>query len=177
MVIPRKVIFIDMDGVLLPFPNSLALPAGQLSPSTTLKALARLWKHVGNDNNDVEWILSSTWRVQKRYIRDIEEALDAFGIPLTFSGITDPNLHSERQWEIEQWWSQQPNNGGGKHHPSQSCVWLALDDEDLLEEEKNEKYRSLFQGHVVQPKSDVGLSENDVDLAIMLWDRQLAALS
>lgn len=187
MSVPRKVIFIDMDGVLLPFPNSTPLPPGKLFPTSTLKPLARLWKHVENsnkknqtNNNAVEWVLSSTWRVQERYIRDIEEALQEFGIPLTFSDITDPNNHTERQWEIQEWWNQQQhqlNHDNRSRHLSQSCVWLALDDEELLEGEKNEKYQSLFQGHVVKPASHVGLSEQDVDLAIRLWDSQLAALT
>jgi hypothetical protein len=176
----RRIIFVDIDGVLLPFPRttnhhhnndddaSLLL----LFPSCTLEPLHRLWRHVTEEEKgripNVEWVLSSTWRVRTSYIRDIEQALSDFGIPLTFSDRTDPLMHTERQWEIYAWLEQQ-NLGKGNES---SCVWLALDDEELLNEEKNAEHRAFFENHVVFTESHIGLSAANVDTAIKLWDQQ-----
>jgi hypothetical protein len=180
----RRVIFVDIDGVLLPFPSN---PTGddeeqRLFPSSTLKPLQRLWNHVTRTNcndsssskNGVEWVLSSTWRVQEKYIRDIERALHEFGIVLQFSDITDPALHSERQWEIQEWLDRHHGcDNNNCQSSSQNLVWLALDDEELLEGDKNTKHRGVFQDHVVCTQSHVGLTEADVDGAIRLWNQQL----
>jgi HAD domain in Swiss Army Knife RNA repair proteins len=163
----RRIIFLDIDGVLLPFPRKQ--DGDELFPTSTLKPLHRLWKHVTADSHiNVEWVLSSTWRVQKSYIRDIERAVFEFGIPLEFSDVTDPALHTERQWEIYDWLVKQ-NLGKGK----EQCVWLALDDEELLKDDKNAEHSEFFEGHVVLTKSQVGLSESDIDTAIRLWDQQV----
>ncbi len=180
----RRIIFVDMDGVLLPFPNKRhddnhTSEQESLFPAVTLRPLYRLWKHVGT----VEWVLSSTWRVQDSYIRDIERALHEFGIHIEFSDITDPKLHSERQWEIYDWLKRQKcfdrNNHNNKNNNNNdyTTVWLALDDEELIEGEKNSEYRSLFEGHVVCTMSHLGLTEEDVDKAIALWDRQLLPMN
>lgn len=173
----RRVIFLDIDGVLLPFPLEEPLKEGALFPPSTLSPLKRLWEHVqanfeSNSKNNsrginpgVEWVLSSTWRVQRSYILDIEEALKAFGIPIQFSDITDPALHSERQWEILDWIRKQKIT---------SMVWLALDDEDLVGGETNAKHKHLFEGRAVRTNSATGLSHADVDAAIQSWDQQLA---
>ena len=175
----RQVIFLDMDGVLLPFSTEPLSDKEEsnLFPSSTLQPLQRLWKYVtdpsgypNGSTTKVEWVLSSTWRVQPSYIRDIERALREFGIPLEFSDITDPTMHSERQWEIYDWLAV-------KHNLLQKpCVWLALDDEDLLEGDNNAEHCPFFQGHVVRTQSQVGLSEGDVDRAIALWNQQLEAI-
>lgn len=189
----RCIIFLDMDGVLLPFPNNHSDDETHdqtvLFPATTLRPLKRLWTYVGKSSS-VEWVLSSTWRVHETYIRDIERALHTFGISIEFSDITDPKLHTERQWEIQDWLSRNNccNNNDQDHTPNhnpnnqqqqqqqQQCIWLALDDEELLEGEKNANYRSLFQGHVVCTTSHLGLTEQDVDKAITLWDLQWNAI-
>ena len=175
----RKIIFVDIDGVLLPFPPTTTINNNNnddgrpppLFPSHTLEPLQRLWRHVtqnGRIHGDVEWVLSSTWRVQWSYIRDIERALSDFGIPLEFSDRTDPLVHTERQWEIYAWLEHQ-NLGKGNKSLS---VWLALDDEELLKEDKNAKHRAFFENHVVFTESHIGLSAANVDKAIKLWDQQ-----
>lgn len=190
----RKVIFLDMDGVLLPFPPPPSLSQSDstqqknpLFPSSTLEPLKRLWEltsSVTHDNNsagiqyaaaEVEWVLSSTWRVQKRYIQDIEEALQAFGIPIVFSDITDPTLHSERQWEIYDWLERNELVASSTSRRSY-LVWLALDDEDLLHGDANIKHQQFFEGHVVQTTSNIGLTMQDVDRGMQLWETQLKSL-
>lgn len=165
----RKVIFLDIDGVLLPFPNPCTnQEKNQLFPTQTLEALQIIWEHTNRTTSSggAEWILSSTWRVQPEYIQQIEQALQDFGIPLVFAGITDPTLHSERQWEIYEWFVV--------HQETKSIVWLALDDEELLEGETNEKHRKFFEGHTVLTKSHCGLTRDDANRAIQLWDSQLS---
>lgn len=167
----RRIVFLDIDGVLLPFPRTGCADDGKLFPGTTLEQLQRFWNHVTSNDNDemkVEWVLSSTWRVKESYIRDIERALNEFGVPIEFSDVTDPSMHSERQWEIYDWLEKQ--NLGNRNS---KCVWLALDDEELLSGDTNAKHRQFFDGHAILTQSQVGLSARDVDIAITFWDRQL----
>eukprot|EP00934_Nitzschia_sp_Nitz4_P009307 Nitzschia sp. Nitz4//scaffold97_size77645//25227//25757//NITZ4_005514-RA/size77645-exonerate_protein2genome-gene-0.3-mRNA-1//-1//CDS//3329560644//9297//frame0 len=167
----RKVVFVDIDGVLLPFPHE---SQGHLFPNSTLVPLKRLWEYVTtrDPSVSVEWVLSSTWRVKASFIRDIEQALHEFGIPIVFADITDPALHSERQWEIYEWLATQSKKQTDMTI-QRGFVWLALDDEELILEEKNEEYRDLFEGHVIQTHSTTGLSQGNVDRAIELWEQQL----
>jgi hypothetical protein len=133
----------------------------------------RLWKATSG----AQWVLSSTWRVREDYIRDILEALQEFGIgAFHFEDITDPTLHSERQWEIYDWLQKNHHHHhqGNNNSNKKKICWLALDDEELVEGETNANYKSLFQGHVIKTESNVGLTMEDVDTAISLWNSQLA---
>jgi len=154
-----KVIFLDIDGVLLPFPNDNS--SDNLFPVSTLRSLQCLLK----ETDGAKIVLSSTWRVRKDFIQDIVNCLQSFGIEFEgFFDVTDPNMHSERQWEIQQWLSKQ--------NDYEKVVWLALDDEDLLDGAANEKYRRIFQGHVIRTESHKGLTMNDVKDAVKLWKLQ-----
>lgn len=171
----KAVIFLDIDGVLLPFPPKPTTTTTEesLFPKSNLAALRRLWE-VTNPS-DTQWILSSTWRVREEYIHDIVHALQEFGMEnFVFDGITDPTLHSERQWEIFDWLERKSKRQQQQpQHPQQyQHIWLALDDEDLIHGETNAKHKDLFDGHVVQTQSNVGLTMSDVDLAISLWKEQ-----
>jgi len=159
-----KVIFLDIDGVLLPFPKDDNF-GSELFPASTLKSLQFLLK----ETHDAKIVLSSTWRVRKDFIQDIFDSIKGFGIEFEgFFDITDPNMHSERQWEIERWLSNQLNQDYEK------IVWLALDDEELLEGDVNEKFREMFEGHVIKTKSHKGLTMDDVNDAARLWKMQLS---
>lgn len=158
-----KVIFLDIDGVLLPFPRDED-SGSDLFPPSTLNALQSLLKEA----QGAKLILSSTWRVQKKFIQDIVDAIQGFGIDFDgFFDITDPNMHSERQWEIERWLSNQR---------TKPIVWLALDDEELIEGDSNRRFEKLFQGHVVKTQSDKGLTMDDVKDAMRLWKKQLSSV-
>jgi hypothetical protein len=156
-----KVIFLDIDGVLLPFPKD-ENHGTDLFPASTLSALQSLLTRT----HGAKLVLSSTWRVRKDFIQDIVDAIKGFGIEFEgFFDITDPNMHSERQWEIERWLSNQKY---------EKIIWLALDDEELVEGEANEKFRKMFRDHVVKTKSDRGLTMDDVTDALRLWNMQLS---
>jgi hypothetical protein len=143
--------------------------SSQLFPKSTLQALQRLLLATPGS----QLVLSSTWRVRDDYIQDILKALQDFGIPIQdFHGITDPNLHSERQWEIYDWLQKQQQQQLTANI-SQDIIWLALDDEELLDGDVNAKYRNVFSGHVIKTESRVGLTMNDVESAIVLWEAQL----
>mmetsp|Transcript_4454 Transcript_4454/g.10795 ORF Transcript_4454/g.10795 Transcript_4454/m.10795 type:complete len:169 (-) Transcript_4454:562-1068(-) len=159
-----KVIFLDIDGVLLPFPNDGNSESG-LFPASTLEPLKFLLQET-----DAKLVLSSTWRVRKDFIQDIVDAIRGFGIEFEgFHDITDPNMHSERQWEIQDWISKQRAR---KEHKGGRMVWLALDDEELLEGDENARFRDSFVGHVVKTASHKGLTMDDVRDALKLWESQ-----
>lgn len=161
-----KIIFLDIDGVLLPFPNDSGATVNGLFPPSTLHALQHLMKEV----KDAKLVLSSTWRVRQDYVQEILQCFTHFGIDVNeFYDITDPNLHSERQWEIQAWLSKKKMEIGA----NERIAWLAIDDEDLEEGEANKKYRDLFQGHAVKTVSHLGLTMQDVEKALKLWSRQI----
>lgn len=156
-----KVIFLDIDGVLLPFPQKECPKNNTLFPANTMKALDRLLKAT-----EARLILSSTWRSQDQFVNDILEDFEQHNMDVNlFCGMTDKHYHAERQWEIHQWLTQQDKD--------KEICWLALDDEELIEGEKNEKLASVFQGHVIKTESSIGLTEDDVDRGIRLWRKQL----
>ena len=159
-----KVLFLDIDGVLLPFPNE-GKYGGGLFPASTLEPLQRLL-----EETNAKLVLSSTWRVRKDFIQDIVDGIRGFGIDFEgFFDITDPNMHSERQWEIENWLSKQQQS-----KKYEKVIWLALDDEELLEGDENARFKDLFTGHVIKTKSHKGLTMDDFHDAVKLWKLQLS---
>jgi hypothetical protein len=155
------IIFLDIDGVLLPFGSHLLFPDAQLEAlSIILQAFA--------EDHAVEIVLSSTWRVQAKFRQDILDQFDAYayeyGGPLAqvqrFFDVTDIELHSERHLEIDAWLVNKS---------SLPLAWIALDDEDLL----LGGTQHAFDGHVVQTVSHQGLTEENAKLAIQLLQKQL----
>jgi hypothetical protein len=170
-----KIIFLDIDGVLLPFPN---IPedhenkSNVVFPSSTVHALKYLVEETG-----AELVLSSTWRVRQDFIQDIIECLQGYGMKMDrFYDITDPNMHSERQWEIAMWLSSftsSSSSSSSNHKADNQIIWLALDDENLLDGDANRKYCHMFEEHVIQTQSDKGLTMEDAIRGIQLWKKQL----
>jgi hypothetical protein len=163
-----KIIFLDIDGVLLPFPHTgknRPEDDGFLFPKSTMNALKRLLQFT-----QAEIVLSSTWRSQPSFVQDILKDFEKHELEINeFCSMTDPNFHSERQWEIHKWLRENASSS-----KKEKLCWLALDDEELIEGEKNESLRSFFQDHIIKTESALGLTEADVDLGMPLWEAQLA---
>jgi HAD domain in Swiss Army Knife RNA repair proteins len=129
---PLVIVFLDIDGVLLPIVSAigpddydnidddvldalllLLPPRGRLFPQGTVDALSRIWQRVPI----AQLVLSSTWRVHATWRRDILTELRTYGDgPLAqlsqFYDVTDPTMHSERQHEIYRWLQQNHGYGG-----------------------------------------------------------------
>ena len=166
------VIFLDIDGVLLPFGGDIfdgkkEKSCSGLFPDRTLQALSEICRQ---PETTISLVLSSTWRVQPQFCQQILQAFQTYNdcfqgsLPSNFYDLTNTENHSERQWEIHEWLV-------GQEQIVES--WVCLDDEELLEEEKNAKYRSFFDGHVVKTRSSVGLTLKDADKALRLLRQQM----
>lgn len=167
-----NVLFLDMDGVLLPFGGSEQEgSSNRLFPDRTLAALTQILVEIPS----LVLVLSSTWRVREEFCKEILDSFHAYGEqhggPLAtiedFYDITDIHNHSERQWEIHAWLSTQTN----------VQAWVALDDEELIEGDCNESYRDQFVGHAIKTNSAVGLTDQDARQAITLMKEQTHATS
>lgn len=87
-----------------------------------------------------------------------------------FYDVTDPEFHSERQYEIFRWLHQAQNEKDVR-------AWIALDDEELVEGKVNAKHRATFEGHAVLIDSRKGLTDEDADEAIRLLQSQIKTKS
>jgi HAD domain in Swiss Army Knife RNA repair proteins len=180
----RIIVFLDIDGVLLPFPNKFNIMKGRIFPDETMSALSLILKAFPSTKKDsssainhnefvatdVDIVLSSTWRVQKSIRDEIIADFHSYSYdgPLStvdgFYDITDPSFHGIRQHEIYQWLQTQE---------TRSSAWIALDDEDLMLGVENAKYNSYFEGHVIHCDSTVGLTRENAMNAIRLLRKQL----
>mmetsp|Transcript_11085 Transcript_11085/g.16526 ORF Transcript_11085/g.16526 Transcript_11085/m.16526 type:complete len:220 (-) Transcript_11085:148-807(-) len=165
--VPPPIVFLDIDGVLLPFGDGVQeVPSGSLFPDRCLAALSYLLSA-----SAASLVLSSTWRVHPQYIRDIVNDFHRYaalhGGPLAhiagFPRTTCPATHSTRQEEIWHWLSSTDDPVG---------AWIALDDEPLTEGPSCRRLRSHFVGHVVQTSSHEGLTMEQAKLAVTLLESQ-----
>lgn len=159
--VKQIIIFLDIDGVLRPF--SYEDENNRVFPQSTLDALA----HVLEQLPRAQLVLSSTWRVQDSFIDTILRDFRAYGGVLErtdFFDVTDPALHSERQYEIYEWLER---------HCQGIQAWIAIDDEELLEGEINADHRRAFERHVVKTDSHAGMTVDDARLAVTLLQNQL----
>jgi hypothetical protein len=159
---PASLVFLDIDGVLLPIGSTHQFPR------SCLDALAKIIKAT-----KAVLVLSSTWRSVQEGQSNIIQQFVAHGPVLgnnlhtigigggKFALTTALDMHSERQWEIADF--------------LRSCrvpirSWVCLDDEELLIGQQNSKYFKAFEGHVVKTDSHVGLTDGDADHAIAILD-------
>jgi hypothetical protein len=212
------IIFLDIDGVLLPFGDSSTLQReahadGCIFPNRTMDALTTLLQLMENLELSVhskktkketimlrgnpKIVLSSTWRAQPTFIKDILSSFQSYvnvnpkaaAIWKTHSNsffdITDPLVHSTRHEEIYNWIKLHNDNGDGTldqrkqgksqtmHAPAKEFVlrsWIALDDEELVD------VPHAYPGtekHAVKTVSSVGLVHSDVELALKLLKDQI----
>ena len=157
----RVIIFLDIDGVLLPF--GCTGNQGRLFPEATLQALAYILARVP----EAQLVLSSTWRVQETFIQSIVQDFRAFGGALSdvdFHDITNPALHSERQHEIYDYLAR---------HGHEVLAWVALDDEELVRGPVNAKHSRIFEYHCVRTDSHEGMTMEDAQHAVLILRNQL----
>lgn len=165
----ETIIFLDIDGVLLPFEgNRFKSTCGSLFPDHTLEAFSLILQEM----DGAKIVLSSTWRVQDKFRKEIIAGLRAYGyayggplVEAEFMDLTDPDMHGERQHEIADWLKRNPDKVG---------AWVALDDEELMEGAENAARRAVFQGHVVKTESHIGLTVKNARYAIGLLQAQLS---
>eukprot|EP01124_Arcella_intermedia_P035726 TRINITY_DN9173_c0_g1_i1.p1 TRINITY_DN9173_c0_g1~~TRINITY_DN9173_c0_g1_i1.p1 ORF type:complete len:175 (+),score=28.31 TRINITY_DN9173_c0_g1_i1:60-584(+) len=153
-----KVVFLDIDGVLLPF-------GGESSESLPNSTCLRHLKHI-LDQTNAKIILSSTWRWNEESVKLINRELVKCGMEEIF-GMTgfcdvDYKLHYKfnnssgiRAREIMLWVKEYES-----HHPL-SLSYVILDDEDLSPFE-------TISPHFVYITSQSGLTREDASKAIGL---------
>lgn len=159
------IVFLDVDGVILPFNYS---QKGKLFPDEALESLSFILEEI-----DAKLVLSSTWRVQEAFRQQIIDDFHRYGKSkggplksIEFFSITDPTLHSERQHEIAAWLRSKYDS------INDSAPWVALDDEELVDGKENKEYRDIFRHNVVKTDSHKGLTMNDAQLAVHLIKQQ-----
>ena len=161
---PKKYLFLDIDGVLLPFGNSKS--SSTQFPKSTLHA----FNHILSSVSKVEIVLSSTWRcgggqtpILKQFLASNLSPLSSFMTEFQYT--TDLNQHDHRQWEINNWLKQnvKPND-----------TWVVLDDEECIEGEFNAEHRSKFLHHVIKTDSSLGLQWHEAKLAISILNNEIA---
>ena len=165
------IVFLDIDGVLLPFGDGVDVPKDAVFPDHCLAALSVLL-----EKSEACIVLSSTWRAQPSYMQEIVEDFQRYaathGGPLgsitMLERTTCPVTFSARQLEIFKWLTSGEEQVG---------AWVALDDEPLLEGKSCRKHRAYFQGHVVQTESHEGLTMEQAEEAASLLATQCAQLS
>ena len=210
------VIFLDIDGVLLPFggdgDHDGGTAPGCIFPDRTMDALTSLIDRAGRllleaaaagepARGNPALVLSSTWRVRADFVDDIVSSLtrhaarrrgpvgDGGGRDWTtawpspgspdggpFFDMTDPLHQSTRCDEVYKWVSANAGlvhrtDGGGTTRTFRVRSWIALDDEDLV----NVEGRTVGDAvrHAVRTESSVGLTEDDVDVAMGLIEAQI----
>tara|TARA_B110000208_G_scaffold161145_1_gene196665 strand:+ start:83 stop:592 length:510 start_codon:yes stop_codon:yes gene_type:complete len=162
-------IFLDIDGVLLPFGAAEGGRASTAEKRTfrpeALNALATILREI----DGATLVLSSTWRCgggAEEVLRQFQAwgGGGALGAMSHFEHTTSLTMHSHRAWEIAAW-LKDPTS------PAVSA-WIALDDEPLLDDGVEgsalARYGALFAGHVVQTESSTGLTADDAAQAIRL---------
>lgn len=160
-----KAIFLDIDGVLLPFGGDDEYYTSEFS-RTAVAELDRILRAVP----DAEIVLSSTWRCgdgQRVAIRQLQKmSTGKLGQMTEFRYTTSEIKHDIRQWEIAEWLDLAPTRGILVTH------WVAIDDEELVaftdKKHPNAPRSDTFRGHVVKTDSAVGLTAEGADLAIRI---------
>lgn len=134
-----RVIFLDIDGVLHSVDSTAVL-----FKEDCMKRLQRIVEEVG-----AVIVLSSSWRLIPHELERARAELKVFG--MCIHDCTSQRIGSiSRVHEICEWLQE---------HKAEVKAFAAIDDSDLSEGD-------ILQQHWVQTRSDCGLIEADVDLAL-----------
>ena len=157
------VIFLDIDGVLLPFGDDVILQDDHF-PNPCLKSLNSLIESVGLSSCYL--VLSSTWRMDIHSINYIYQEFNRYGSLLgeikEFASMTNKSLHSTRYEEICDWL----NN----HKPIdiQMKSWVVLDDDEESCITTQTKKDNEFNEKCVIVNSKTGMTMEDTRKAITI---------
>ena len=166
----KPLIFLDIDGVLLPFGDGAEeVTPPQLFPDSTVAALSFILEQVPT----AALVLSSTWRANPQFQADIiaefaryaaAHSASPLGQIHSFARTTCLHTHGVRQHEIYKYLQAL------SIHPP---AWVALDDEPLLEGRECQELRHHFVGHAVQCESSKGLTQELAATAVSQLRKQL----
>ncbi|KAG8469903.1 hypothetical protein KFE25_006358 [Diacronema lutheri] len=151
-------IFLDVDGVLLPFGEGVG--DSHQFPRRCLDALAHIITACAP-----EVVLSSTWRCDPHAMAMMREQFRAYGEPLaslTLDVCTDLAMHSERQWEIAAWLQAASARGLDVRR------FVVLDDMECVDGKANRRFRDMFWGRCILVPSALGLRPMDAEKAIAI---------
>lgn len=175
-----KVLFLDMDGVLVPFRGSNGIDL------SLVKQLKRI-----HDVTNCKIVLSSSWRIFKSSVLLVDQTLVTAGIPLLIG--QTPQLGIDRSKEIGIWLRDYEKSRQEKLKPlrlqierdSVSEELLELTKEEIKEIEEEEithwvavdgmplqhsrsDWGKMMKGHFVHTDCDIGMVEERADLAIKI---------
>lgn len=168
----RKLLYLDVDGVILPVENKGSEDTLQVSsshpafPLSNLHALSRIVSHEDIAFN-LEIILSSGWRLHETQVKALVETLQEYGAQhggyfadfVSFHDVTKQSKHNVRKWEVAQHVEKAIET-------SPDLRWVALDDNTSFKVGK--KYADLVEGHYVLCDRRKGLTNQNADEAITI---------
>ena len=168
--------FLDIDGVMLPFGDGAPPPVERpaLFPDRCLEALEYL---MARAPRATRLVLSSTWRAHPDYVREVVDEFRRFARDRAGSALgqidrlatTSVECFDVRQREIHSYLRDLRT-----HHPAVRA-WVAIDDEPLLEGQECAPHRAAFEGHVVQVEPSRGLTMELAQRAVALLELQHGA--
>ena len=195
------VVFLDVDGVLLPFSRGSTLDADDAGEPMCGRFPARClaaFESVVAAAPRATLVLSSTWRCDPAAVAELLEAFGEYGGALArvaadgFVHTTALDHHTERQHEIARWLSEAHAAGfdddaaddddtraaRAADAPRARDVgairaWVALDDEELVTGERNRRLRARFEGRARTIHSATGLTDDDARAHLGLLREQL----
>jgi len=159
-------IFLDVDGVLLPFPRDDGEDRIKF-PDKCLKALCKILEEVKN----AKIVLSSTWRCDPVAIGILLSEFRRYGEKDegkvlrhidSIDLITNPSMHTVRQHEIVDF---------VKRNLDENDAWIALDDDDSVGSDM--KFKHITKDRYVETESNKGLTMKNAMTAVRLLRSQL----
>ena len=150
---PRRVVFLDVDGVLHPFEETTA--SLHFNPA----CMARVARICSSCPGVCDVILSSSWRAIPHSTKRVQKALAAVGV--TMAGATGRKPKRRRMPATSRCrcileWLDAPERAD----EAAIAAWVVLDDLALAD--------PRIVPHFVQTDADAGLADGDVDLALQL---------